>query len=237
MAWDDALLDAARKSGAGVFRCYRWSRPAISFGRHEAIRERFDADRIRTAGLDAVRRPTGGRALLHVDEVTYGVAMPLADTFAWRNAYDAINLVLVAALRSLGIDARVAESGGSELVPGSALCFAAPSAGEIVVGGAKLVGSAVWRTRGAFLQQGSIILDGNQSLLQSLSGAGPLDLAPVATVRSIDASLTYDDVVDALRAALSSVGAVYDWQPDELLQRAVDSRVNHYVDPNWLWRH
>lgn len=236
MAWDDVLLDTVARDGSAIFRCYGWLRPAISFGRHEAIRERFSPDTIRGAGLDAVRRPTGGRALLHVEEVTYAVAMPIDAGRSWRSAYDAINNVLVAGLRTLGIDARLARGTGG-MSPSSALCFAAPSAGEIVVGDAKLVGSAVWRTRHAFLQQGSIILDGDQSLLRSLAAGAPSELAPVATVRSMNPALQFNDVAAALRDALGAVGRVHDWQPDDKLQRAVGSRVNHYMDPEWLWRH
>ena len=237
MAWDDILLEESRHTARGIFRCYAWSVPAVSFGRHERIRGRFVQEEITGAGLDAVRRPTGGRALLHVHEVTYGVAIPLPDKVTWRAAYEAVNHVLLNGLRSAGIDAKIASNAVGDLQrPGSTLCFAGPSTGEIVVDGAKLVGSAVWRTRGAFLQQGSILLDGDQSLLASLARDGNSNTVPVATIRMTNPALDHNAVVNCLRDGLSAAFTVNDWQPGRRLQREALSRVNHYVDPDWLWR-
>ena len=98
MAVDAALLDLAGETACAVWRCYAWDMPTISFGRNERTRRRFSPERLREAGLHAVRRPTGGRALLHAREVTYSVAMPLDERQSWRVAYAAVNQVLLRAL-------------------------------------------------------------------------------------------------------------------------------------------
>jgi len=238
MAIDTALLDRARTEGMAVLRCYSWSRPAVSFGRNERTSPRFVPREIEESGLDAVRRPTGGRALLHLSEVTYSVSMPIDDSVSWRAVFDAVNRRLCAAIRSLGVDARVFPGNDrGSLRPGEALCFAAPSAGEIVVGDAKLVASAVWRERGGFLQQGSIITDGNQDLLRELAGDGSSALATVATLRESARSFDEQSVVAAIREAFGQEADVFDWSSDDALQRDAASRVNHFEDPNWLWRH
>ena len=78
MALDEALVHHAHRQSVGILRIYSWSRPAISFGRNEVLKGRFDPSRLAASDFDLVRRPTGGRALLHVHEVTYAVALPLA---------------------------------------------------------------------------------------------------------------------------------------------------------------
>ncbi|MFN5599430.1 MAG: lipoyl protein ligase domain-containing protein, partial [Gemmatimonas sp.] len=76
MAADQALLETVRP-GHGTWRWYGWERPTVSFGRNERLAGRIDADTVAQAALAAVRRPTGGRALLHWRELTYSVTMPL----------------------------------------------------------------------------------------------------------------------------------------------------------------
>ena len=78
MALDQTLLDLAVGEGRGFLRLYRWDPPCLSFGRHEPAMRRYDRAAIERQGLATVRRPTGGRAVWHADEVTYAVAAPAA---------------------------------------------------------------------------------------------------------------------------------------------------------------
>jgi lipoate-protein ligase A len=114
-------------------------------------------------GLAVVRRPTGGQAVWHDQELTYAVAAPISSFGSLRTAYCEIHTRLATALRSLGVDAVLA--GRSTHVPSCRLasCFAAPVGGEILVSGRKLVGSAQVRRDRAFLQHGSILLAGSQA--------------------------------------------------------------------------
>ena len=153
MAVDETLLDRADRSGDAFLRLYRWNPPCLSLGRNEPAIER--------PGIATVRRPTGGRAVWHEHEVTYAVAAPLAMFGRLRSAYCAIHERLAAALRSLGADARLAEDRPiARLAERPISCFATTVGGEILVHGRKLVGSAQVRRGAAFLQHGSILLDG-----------------------------------------------------------------------------
>jgi lipoate-protein ligase A len=165
MAIDRALLRCAETGelGSPLLRIYDWSPPAVSLGYHQDT-SALDLAGLQAKGIDLVRRPTGGAAVLHAQEWTYAVAAPrgipgLGKGFAeiYRSLADA----MVEALRGLGIDAR---SGGAG-APESFVCFEAVQGHEISVQGRKLVGSAFRQTRGAFLQHGSL-----------LRGPGHLDL-------------------------------------------------------------
>ena len=244
MAIDAALLDLAAETACAVWRCYAWSTPTISFGRNERTHGRFSPERLRDAGLRAVRRPTGGRALLHAREVTYSVAMPLDERRSWRVAYAAVNAVLLRALQSLGIPARlVAEHEAAPVAPNGPVCFDQPAAGEITVYGRKLVGSAVWRQGGAYLQHGSILLADDQALL---ADAADVPLPPAPPAASLEACAPsqahWTIVVDALAAALAAVaaptpaGTIAPFVPPHDFPARVASHHAVLGNDDWLWR-
>jgi len=191
MARDEALLDAAVRSGATFLRLYRFNPPCRSIGRNEPAIER--------AGVATVRRPTGGRAVWHEHEVTYAVAAPIAIFGRLKDAYCAIHERLAAALRALGADVTLAQLRPmGRLAERPADCFATTAGGEILVRGRKLVGSAQVRRREAFLQHGSILLDGPEAenattlrhtlgrvvsfeeVTEAIVAAWPAHLAPLA---------------------------------------------------------
>ncbi len=227
MAIDAALLDRTRRTGEGVWRCYAWERPTVSFGRNESIAGRITSDSLARAGLDAVRRPTGGRALLHARDVTYSVTLPLAADIPWRVPYALVNDMLLDALHALGVQAALVTADSAvALAPNGPVCFAQPSVGEIAVGGAKLVGSAVWRECGAYLQQGSLLLHDDQSLLQQATTI-PSDPAPppAATLAAWAAARgrpcpTWTEVVDALEQALARALHRAEQASDKLISEA-----------------
>lgn len=182
MAADEALLEDASTAGSAFLRLYRWDPPTLSIGRNQQAV--FDV-------VPVVRRPTGGSAVWHDDEVTYAVAAPIAAFGSLRNAYCEIHTRIAAALRSLGVDAVLAPV--VKLTGRPAACFASPAGGEILVKGRKLVGSAQVRKRDAFLQHGSILLDGSQSLVSK--AGGETTLAQVLGRR-----VTFDEVAAAVIA-------------------------------------
>ena len=239
MALDDALMARAARTGESVVRVYGWSAPTLSFGRHQKAAGVYDERRLSAQGIEALRRPTGGRALLHHREVTYSVTAPVTSAAALSDDYLAINALLVSALRSLGVHATQADSHGRSLRPGVAPCFAEPAHGELVVDGRKLVGSAQWRDAGALLQHGSILLDDDQSRIPSLMREPAAPPPPPATLREIlGTTPSFDEVADALRDAVreSLDSAVAEMSIDAEVQRAADERVAHYLDPEWTWR-
>lgn len=164
MAIDEALLDEANHGGHAFLRLYRWDPPCLSFGRNERVIAP-------PAGIATVRRPTGGRAVWHEHEVTYAVAAPIAMFGRLRDAYHAIQARLAAALESLGVDATLAaDRPTARLADRPSSCFAATVGGEVLVHRRKVIGSAQVRRGAAFLQHGSILLDGSQAIAGGGSG-------------------------------------------------------------------
>jgi lipoyl(octanoyl) transferase len=201
MALDESLLADADQSGRSFLRLYRWSPACLSLGRNEPD-SRYDRAAIARLGWPVVRRPTGGRAVWHEHEVTYAVAAPVAAFGSLRQSYLAIHARLAEALRTLGIAATLAPPRPSgRLAAGPAACFAAPVGGEVLVGGKKVVGSAQVRRGLAFLQHGSILLDGSQEVVNAVS------LRPSAVDGSTTLSIAlgrpvgFDEVADAVIAA------------------------------------
>jgi lipoate-protein ligase A len=246
MAVDSALLDAAPQAACGVWRTYSWERPTVSFGRHEIVRGRFDASSLARAAVDGVRRPTGGRALLHSAEVTYSVAVPVSSRVPWPQLYGEINAILLEALLMLGVAATLAPASARPPRPSDGtLCFDEPSMGEIVFGDRKLVGSAVWRTRGAYLQHGSILLQDHQTRLVNAM-LPPHDTheapPPAATLEEVlGVSPSWERVADALERAVHQTvtrrteGIVLT-DPPVLDRHAVSAHEEWYRTPSWLWR-
>src|SRR3954469_9738021 len=144
MARDIALQARAARSGETVFSIYGWSRPKLSFCRNQRSWRVNDRDKIRAADIDVVRRPTGGRAILHRREVTYSVTAPI-DSASLREAYVRINCILQTGLSRLGVRVESVPRLERTPVAGVRSCFEIPAEGELVAQGAKLVGSAQWR--------------------------------------------------------------------------------------------
>jgi lipoate-protein ligase A len=154
MATDEALLRAAADRGA-TLRFYGWSAPTLSLGyfQNESVRH---GDPLLTA-LPFVRRPTGGETLVHDHELTYALIVPAAAKPACEAWPRLMHEVIAAALATLTIEARLLESASQNLYEGP-LCFHHASPGDVLIGAAKIVGSAQRRIRGALLQHGSILL-------------------------------------------------------------------------------
>lgn len=163
MAVDDAIL---RSVGAGVslptLRFYGWQPFCLSLGYGQRARD-VDLERLDTCGWQLVRRPTGGRAILHGDELTYSLALPEDHPIAAGGiieSYQRISSALLAGLEQLG--ARVSAERKADDAPElGAVCFEVPSHYEITVGGRKLLGSAQMRRRSGMLQHGTLPLTGD----------------------------------------------------------------------------
>ena len=169
MARDHALA-LSLVPGSAALRLYSWECPTLSLGRNEPARGRYDPTVLRRAGVDVVRRPTGGRAVLHWRELTYAVVMPVRALGGPRAIYRWINGRIAGALATLGVAVEIAPDALRALPLSAGPCFAAPAAGEVTAGGRKLVGSAQLRVGDALLQHGSILLADDQERLASLLG-------------------------------------------------------------------
>lgn len=145
------------------FRLYRWAPYCISLGANQSF-EDIDLNKAKTDGIDVVKRPTGGRAILHAEEWTYSVILPLNYQYSPKEVYSIISNALIR-----GLDLYNPELAKSELEstqpnfpklleePTGVLCFASTAKNEVKFGGKKLIGSAQRKLNNVILQHGSIL--------------------------------------------------------------------------------
>lgn len=177
MALDEVLLEWHSEGKIPpTIRFYGWNPATLSIGYFQKAEKEIDFDMVKKHGLGFVRRPTGGRGVLHEHELTYSVIvseghpdMPKTVTEAYR----VISQGLLEGFKLLGLDAYFAvpkteEEKNSLKNPRSSVCFDAPSWYELVVEGRKVAGSAQTRQKGVILQHGSILLDLDEDKLFSV---------------------------------------------------------------------
>jgi len=243
MAVDQTLFEGVQAGGHPVFRLYRWSPACLSFGRNQPARGRYDPDRARAEGIDIVRRPTGGLAVLHDRELTYAVAVPAATLGGPRETYLALNRALVRALVRIGLPATVAPAAGARPEPldrtGGNPCFAAAAPGEVTAGGLKLVGSAQRCERRTILQHGSILLDGDQSAVTRLQTPPPTRAEPSGSILQLlgrlpDPGELEDAIVHGVESEAGVRLVIGPLTPEEL--ETVHRHEARYRSAEWTWR-
>jgi len=165
MALDEALLLAATGEGfVPTLRFFSWDRPSLSIGSFQKAQE-LDLSKIKETGIPLVRRPTGGRAVLHDAELTYSITCPIPSHFFPSDllgSYNKIGSCFVRGLKTLGIEAGLyplRRDGKSSPAGHNPLCFSSPSWYEVLIDNKKLIGSAQRRLKGSFLQQGSLLIE------------------------------------------------------------------------------
>jgi len=246
MALDEAIARAVEAGRvAPTVRFYAWDTPTVSLGylqRAHAAVERGACDQL---GVQVVRRLTGGRAVLHDDELTYSVCLPLDRSWANLSVGDSFRRIgeaLLMGLCRLGIEARLGRAGDAPSPHGGQeACFLMPRMPAVLVAGKKLIGSAQRRLRGAILQHGSLLLGANLAMHQTVFPSWPRE-DPARGVTWLKALLKdvpprpaiERAVMDGLEAALQ-IRAV----PGELTtserrdaERLVATR---YGTPTWTW--
>jgi lipoate-protein ligase A len=211
----------------------------------------IDGSRLAAAGVELVRRPTGGRAVLHHEELTYAVVAPLRTLGGAREGYGRINRGLAEGLAALGLSVALAEV-GRPVPPDGGACFREPAEGEVVAGGRKLVGSAQARVGRNLLQHGSILLEDGQARIEefrigapprsgSLGGAGP----EAGGVRGLASrAVAVEEVVEAVSGGLRRALAG-DWRATragasleevDLPSDPAPELLARYRSPEWSWR-
>ncbi len=205
MALDEAMLEAhLRGNTPPTLRFYTWRPPAISLGRFQQAETSVNLEECRHAGVDVVRRPTGGRAILHTeDEVTFSIVVSeaLLGTRGVMDSYRRLASAIVAGLNHLGLAARLVERSGSDGLPMALdpACFAVKARCDLVVGSSKLVGSAQVHRDGVILQQNSLPLrisvsDWERFFLRPSKAPAAVGLWDAASVE-----IPYTQITDALR--------------------------------------
>jgi len=253
MAVDEALAESvAAGDGLPTLRFYRWQPAAVSLGRHQSVAD-VDTEKIARRGYDLVRRSTGGRAILHTDELTYSVAARLDDPRMAGGVMDAYLLMsngLLAGLQALGL---AAEKAAGDVRAGpdvSAACFEVPSAYEITAGGRKLMGSAQSRRKGYVLQHGSLPLVGDiarlvdvlalpdeeAACLRSQLAARACTLAQALDVDESSPLLDFRRAAECMAAGLAQA-LTLTWKPGNLTatenRRTAELIRTRYADPAW----
>jgi lipoate-protein ligase A len=217
MAIDEAILQSvAEEDSPPTLRFYGWDPPCVSIGYNQSLRGEVDLDACRRRGYTWVRRPTGGRAILHIDELTYSVVAPQGEPRVAGDiitSYRRLSTGLVEGLRSLASGVAQAdrvESSGSDVR--SAACFDVPSHYEVTAFGRKLVGSAQVRRMGVVLQHGALPLKGDVSRLVDVLALseseqkilrGKLHERAIALEEVVGRILPFDGVAEALSRGFS----------------------------------
>lgn len=166
MALDEAILmTVSEKEKAPTLRLYTWQPAALSLGFAQPVHD-VDLVNLEHEGWGLVRRPTGGKAILHIDELTYSVNAPVDDPLlagSLLESYRKISQALLSALEKFGIDAAGDKtySNDSTSAPVNPVCFETPSNYEITAAGKKLIGSAQARKYGGILQHGALPISGD----------------------------------------------------------------------------
>jgi lipoate-protein ligase A len=256
MALDEAIMEAVDAGQVPpTLRLYGWQPPCLSIGRFQAVAGAVDVDACRVRGFDLVRRPTGGRAILHdtpARELTYSLAIPQNDPRVAGDvpaSYRAISAALVRGLARLGIAAQLAPAREGPLHPETAACFDQPSDYEVTVDGRKLVGSAQARSGGVLLQHGTVLLDVDLTAWVAVLRP-PAGLSPAAFQEHLAGRLTslrhilgrrvaFDETANALANGFRETFGVA-LEPGALIEveqrRAEALRREKYAVGSWTFR-
>ena len=195
MAIDEAILQGvAAGHSPPTLRFYGWDPPCLSLGYAQRRHVVNDAACL-SHGWDIVRRPTGGRAILHIDELTYSVCAPEVEPRVQGSiltSYRRLSDALAAGLELLGLQPARAEGSENSDGGGGPACFDAPSNFEITLAGRKLIGSAQARKQGVVLQHGTLPLYGD---ITRVAEALSFDGDQCATIRKrlLESAITLEE--------------------------------------------
>lgn len=250
MAADELLAEEAAARGGMLLRLYTWSRPTLSLGGFQKLSEAEPL--ARAAGIDLVRRPSGGGAILHGTDQTYAAAVSRAHPLAGspQQLYDAVHTAMVRVLREAGLDAAMVAEGnaggsGQSAPDGPLLCFDRRAVGDVVVGPHKVLGSAQRRLSGSILQHGSLLLGqcDQAGPASTRPGLAEIVAAPASAKLSNGPALTEVAVAELLRRWLvelaSSLDMTCEFAGPFLVGCSVDrvaERADRFRSRAWLRR-
>jgi lipoate-protein ligase A len=253
MAVDEAILEAVGQNQAlPTLRLYAWQPPCLSIGYAQPCAD-MDQAKLRQLGWNWVRRPTGGRAILHTDELTYSVIAPYSEpriAGSVLESYQRLSKALLAALHTLNIPAEAQPlSASTHSQQSEPICFEVPSNYEIVVQGKKLIGSAQARRKQGVLQHGTLPLYGDLNRITSVlvftdkqarEDAGIKLLTRATTVESVCGQrISWEKAAHSIIEGFQSQLNL-ELQQDELSDQEISTARNlekgKYSHPSWLKR-
>jgi lipoate-protein ligase A len=250
MAIDEAVFrETMTHQELPTLRFYGWRKPSVSIGYFQQIEDEINLPACRSAGIDVVRRLTGGKAVLHSDEITYCItACGAGNLFPSdiQGTYRMVSACLARALDLMGIEASIA-LGSGQMVSSDlrSSCFSAPSDNELLVAGRKICGSAQVRRRGGFLQHGSLLLtfdpERTAALIlpvSTLQGADRLRASVTAVNEILPSPINEEAVCAALaKGFIDELGISVKEAPLTQAEGLLSRRLVHkYADDCWNWK-
>jgi len=249
MAIDEAILLAVAEGVVPpTLRFFGWQPPCLSLGCNQPLAD-VDTTRCAAQGVDVVRRPTGGRAILHIDELTYSVIAPQGDLRVAGDiteSYRRLSTGLLAGLRRLGVPVVEAEPQPDRPQNPSPICFEVPSHYEITVRGRKLIGSAQARRHGCVLQHGALPLHGDVTRIveylrveeeQRCRLRRALVGRAITLEQALGRPVSFDEAVAALASGFAEALDLH-LEPGTLTLReqelAAQLRRQRYTDASWI---
>lgn len=181
---DNAILEQEKET---IFRLYAWSPKCISLGRNQKD------DFIKGKSIDVVKRLTGGRALLHDNEITYSCVMPAQEGMSVNDSYKQISGILINFFKTLGVELDFGEN--KKISTKFDYCMLISTGADVCYQGKKIIGSAQFRKQGYILQHGSILFDYDKIFLEELFGE---EVKGITKVKEILPDMTKTEFVKKL---------------------------------------
>jgi lipoate-protein ligase A len=246
MAVDEAILDVVGNGDSlPTLRLYGWNPACLSMGFAQPL-EDVDIPKLYGCGWELVRRITGGRAVLHIDEITYSICAPyneprVAGTVV--ESYHRLGAALKEALSLLGLKVELKEKAMTSVKPNNPVCFDVPSTYEMTFHGKKLIGSAQARRKEGVLQHGSLPLTGDLTRILQVLKFPNEDAQKKASKHLLDQAITLEHAVErkvswqeaayAITLAFQNVFSL-DIQQGELNSKEVE-RASQLVDTKYIY--
>ena len=236
MAVDAAFVEEIKeRGGENIIRFYRWSPPCITLGRFQKI-DGINIDACKKRGIDIAKRPTGGRAIFHNNEITFSIIMRADDlgesTTNIMQSYRILGYSLTKALKKLGLDAELVDHNHNDRVMSTIdnpACFAAKARCDIMVNNKKIIGSAQSRKAGIILQQNSLPISVDYSLWDELfygsNAEFVKDSGATELKAEMDKAVDYMEFMNNVNAAFTEdLGILFKKAEigKDILQRAYD---------------
>jgi len=199
MQIDSDLLDCAveKQLKEPIFRLYGWKPACVSLGRNQSD-EFLDREFLKNNGIDVVRRLTGGRALLHDNEITYSFICPVSYLEHGEHvvsSYKEICEIFINKFKQMRIDIDFGTQ--KQVKTGFDYCMLVSTGADLCYEGKKLIGSAQCRKQGYILQHGSILYDYDRELLEKIFGEEVLT-DEITCIREINPDITKEDIIRLL---------------------------------------
>lgn len=199
MQIDSDLLDFAIKNELKepIFRLYGWEPACVSLGRNQKD-DFLDYKLLKSKNIDVVRRLTGGRALLHDNEITYSFICPesfLQNGSHIVSSYKEISQILIDKFKKLGIDLDFGAS--KPIKTGFDYCMLISTGADLCYKEKKLIGSAQCRSHGYILQHGSILYDYDKKLLEEIFKE-KVSTDEITSIKEINPKLSKEEIIDIL---------------------------------------